>query len=179
MLAALIACPAELGPPGEGEGEGEGEGGGVVRLEVTPESLDLVVGEEITLVVVGREADGDTVDVSNQLQFSSENEAVATVDDAGNVSALSPGEGRLTAVFDRFTIGVSVRVTAPNPPTQLDYDDIRGLAGGPVLEIPATDVRGGAFTMRTRSGSRSQDWANWFTSERKIVGASRWTIPNS
>ncbi|MDP2342382.1 MAG: putative Ig domain-containing protein [Deltaproteobacteria bacterium] len=147
IVASLISCAGEIAPPGEGEGEGEGEAGGVVRLEVSPESLDLVVGEDALLVVVGKEADGDTVDVSNRLQFSSENEAVATVDDAGNVSALSPGEGRLTAVFDRFTIGVAVRVTAPNPPTQLDYDDVRGLAGGPVLEVPQTDVRGGTFTI--------------------------------
>jgi hypothetical protein len=147
LLASLfLACPSEVVTPGEGEGEGEGEGG-VVRLEVFPESLDLVVGEEVTLVVIGKEADGDQVDVSNRLEFSSENEAVATVDDAGNVSALSPGEGRLTAVFDRFTIGVPVRVTAPNPPTQLDYDDVTGLAGGPVQEVPTTDVRGGTYTI--------------------------------
>ena len=146
VFPLLSACAIEIDPPGEGEGEGE-PAGAVVRLEVDPELLELVVGESATIVVVGKQADGDSVDVSNQLTFASDHEDVATVDNGGNVQALRPGEAHLTAAFRKLSISVPVLVTIPTPPSQLSYDDISGLVGGAVNELPGTDFSGAAFVI--------------------------------
>ncbi len=146
-LAGCSSCIGEVAAPGKGEGEGEGGPGNVVRLEVTPESLEMVTGEQATLVVVGREADGDAVDVGNQLTFASDDDAVATVDDAGNVVAVGAGETRLVAAAGSLTIAVPVLVSAPQRPSQLDYDDIAAAAGQAIDEVPQTDARGALFTI--------------------------------
>jgi hypothetical protein len=144
----FVACePADVIAEGEGEGEGEGEVDDFVRLEVTPEALDLVVGETAQLSVSGVRADGTRVDVNARVDFDGQNDLVAIVDDTGAVSAVGAGETTIVATVADTTASVSVRVQAPEAPTTLDYDDIDGVAGLAVDELPSTDARGATFSV--------------------------------
>jgi hypothetical protein len=144
-LASCTSCDTPVGP-GEGEGEGE-DPDALVRLQASPESLDLVITERAELEVVGIDGEGDEVDVSNRLTFSSSNAAIVSVDNTGAVTALTAGEARIVASFDDLTTEIAVRVSAPQAPQQLEYEAIDAAAGEVITRTPTTDARGATFAI--------------------------------
>ena len=92
----------------------------VVSLTVEPHERRLVgVGSRQQLIVTARYTDGSTEDVTGKVQFSSNDEAVASVDSAGIVRAGAPGE---TAIMVR-TLGhaAAARVAVIKDPPMLHY----------------------------------------------------------
>lgn len=85
----------------------------VERLEVLPEGVRLEVGQTQDFIVRAHYSDGHTEDVTQWAKFASANEAVASVDETGEVSVIGHGEGAVTAWFaSRIVIS---RVTSPYP----------------------------------------------------------------
>jgi hypothetical protein len=147
LTPSCTSCDTTVGP-GEGEGEGEvSDPDALVRLRAEPESLDLVITEQTDLVVVGIDGEGDEVDVSNRLAFSSSDTAIVVVDNTGAVTAVAVGEARIVASFDDLSTEVAVRVSAPQAPQVLEYGAIDAAAGEVVSRTPTTDARGAAFSI--------------------------------
>ena len=71
----------------------------LVRLEVFPQNAALEVGDNQPLLVRAIYSDGREEDVTRWAQFSSTREAVARVDDAGNVAIVGNGQGAVVAWF--------------------------------------------------------------------------------
>ena len=85
----------------------------VERLEVLPESVRLKGGQTQDFIVRAHYSDGHTEDVTPWAKFTSANEAVARVDEAGQVSVIGHGEGAVSVWFaSRIVIS---RVTCPYP----------------------------------------------------------------
>ncbi len=148
--AGCSACAADVDAPGEGEGEGEGEVidvDDVVRLQATPESLRLLVGQQASVAVSGIDGKGDDVDIGNRLVFSSSDPAVVAVDALGQVNALIAGEVRITATVDSLSLDIPVLVLAPSAPQRLDYDDIDASAGEDIDVAADTDALGAVFSV--------------------------------
>lgn len=80
-------------------------------LEILPEQVTLRKGQVQPLIVRAQYSDGRVEDVTQWAKFTSANEAVATVDEAGVATVIGPGEGAVTAWFgSRIVIG---RITSP------------------------------------------------------------------
>jgi len=80
-------------------------------LEILPEQVTLKKGQVQPLIVRAQYSDGRVEDVTQWAKFTSANEAVATVDEAGVATVIGPGEGAVTAWFgSRIVIG---RITSP------------------------------------------------------------------
>jgi hypothetical protein len=140
--AAVGGCAAEITPElGEGEGE-RADPNALARLRATPESLRLVIGERTTLIVVGVDNEGDEVNVSNRVSFSSTDELVVAVDNTGSVTAQKVGEARIIASLGPLQVEVAVLVERPQAPGRLRYDDVAVAAGETFSRSPDTDARG-------------------------------------
>lgn len=81
------------------------------RLEILPESVRLSKGQSQPFIVRAAYDDGRLEDVTRWVKFSSANEAVVTVDEAGNATVIGPGEGAVSAWFGSRII--IARVTSP------------------------------------------------------------------
>lgn len=96
-LVALVGCGEDMiGPDGPPQ---------VEAVVVTPDSIRMAVGTQETLSVqVQTYGTSDTT-----VFWQSTNTVVATVDDSGVVTAITPGEARITATsrFDSMTSGSS------------------------------------------------------------------------
>jgi hypothetical protein len=90
-----------------------GEDPRVERVEVLPERVLLESGDQQRLLVRAHYSDGRTEDVTRWAKFSSANEAVATVDDAGSAQVIGFGEGAITAWFASRI--ATARITSPYP----------------------------------------------------------------
>ncbi len=77
-------------------------------------------GLEQQLIVLARYNDGSTRDVSDLAVFISNNDAVASVRNSGQVSATGPGSGFIMARFDQFTAGTSIVVRSGKAFPELD-----------------------------------------------------------
>lgn len=104
----------------------EGEGG-VVAIEVeTPELTILEVGEEVQVVARALDVNGAVLDVPLEWQASG---AAVTVDGAGLVSAVQPGEADVQAVSGSLP-------SAPVQFTVVARADTIIIAGDSVVTIP-------------------------------------------
>lgn len=83
------------------------------RVEVLPPQMLLRPGTRQPLVVRAHYSDGRMEDVTRWAKFTSANEAVAQVDEAGNVNVIGHGEGAVTVWFSS-QIAIA-RVTSPYP----------------------------------------------------------------
>ena len=83
----------------------------LTSLRILPERTMLKKGTQQPLLVQAEYSDGRIEDVTHWAKFTSANESVATIDDAGVVSVIGPGEGAVTAWFgSRIVVS---RITAP------------------------------------------------------------------
>lgn len=81
------------------------------QLQVFPELSVLGVGDPLPLSVVAHYSDGSVEEVTPWVKFTSTNEAVCRVTEAGRLEVVGPGEGAVTAWFSQ-QIAVA-RVSAP------------------------------------------------------------------
>lgn len=81
------------------------------RVEVLPNLATLQPGDRQQVLVQAHYSDGHTEDVTRWAKYTSANEAVASVDDHGELTVTGYGEGAITAWFASKV--VIARVTAP------------------------------------------------------------------
>ncbi|MCA9027000.1 MAG: DUF1553 domain-containing protein [Planctomycetaceae bacterium] len=89
----------------------------VVNIEISPERATQAVGDQREMSVTANFTDGNTRDVTRWVKWSSSNEAVATIDEAGTVTVIGPGEGAIVATYaSKLAIA---RITVPYPTQEL------------------------------------------------------------
>jgi plastocyanin len=97
---ATLLIVAGTGAACGGDG-GSGPGTSVLTtLEVTPATATLFTvapGNAVTLSVVAKDQDGQTMSGLGSPSFSSDNAAVASVNDVGTITAVAAGTARITA----------------------------------------------------------------------------------
>jgi plastocyanin len=88
------------GDGGSGTGPPPDETSVLTTVEVTPATATLFTvapGNTVTLAVVAKDQDGQTMAGLGSPTFSSDNGAIATVSDAGTITAVAAGSARITA----------------------------------------------------------------------------------
>src|SRR5262245_41409183 len=85
----------------------------LVRLEVSPAMALAATGDELPLDVRAQCSDGRDEDVTRWAKFSSADETVLQVSDAGQVKVMGPGDGSIIVWFSSQI--VLARVTSPYP----------------------------------------------------------------
>ena len=102
ILANWIA----QGAPGPKDGDAK-----LTSLAVSPPESRVRIGETLKITVRATFSDGQEKDVTRWAKFTSADETVASVDAAGNVAIVGPGEGAVTAWYSSRI--VIARVTSP------------------------------------------------------------------
>lgn len=106
ILAEWIAAGAP--PPREDDPR-------VDHLEIFPPQSLQRVGEQQQLLVTAHFTDGRRADVTPWVKWSSANEAVCGIDDAGRVMVVGPGEGAIVAWYSSQLAIARVTVPWTNP----------------------------------------------------------------
>src|SRR5262249_15535566 len=87
-----------------------------VSIEVFPKGVVFAAkGETQRVVVRAKYSDGSDRDVTRFAVFVGNNDASATVSDAGVITGTGPGEAVILARFDEFTEGTAVIVRPGSP----------------------------------------------------------------
>jgi hypothetical protein len=86
----------------------------VASLEVYPKHATLKPGSEQQLVVRAKYTDGTIRDVTRWVKYNSNNEGVATVDDAGRVKINGPGEAAITLWYSNGVLYSTMTSPYPN-----------------------------------------------------------------
>jgi TolB protein len=153
-LAVAMACSAsDLQVPQQGPKP-------VASVQVTSPSPELTVGEQMTLLAAPRSADGTLL--QRAVTWSSQNEQVATVDAAGKVTAVGPGQVTIVAVSESRigTASLLVRAVPPVPVAEvrLSVDDEVQLEwnGTAQLFAVALDAQGNELPGRVIQWSTSK-----------------------
>jgi hypothetical protein len=122
----------------------------VARVDIEPMKTGLVVGMTARLTAVARTADGNTrSDLA--VNWTSSNSEVATVDAAGVVTGIAPGQAKLTATAGSGSGAINVTVVKSN---------LSGLS----IETRSTSARTGDvvhFNVRARSGPADNYAVRW------------------
>ena len=113
----------------------------IARIDVSAPSAPLAAGATHLLTATPRNADGNPrTDIS--LAWTSENPSIASVDAAGMVHALKPGEAKIRAAGDGVTGETSIRVVK-NSVSSLEISPATaGAKTGDVLHFAAKDKKG-------------------------------------
>ncbi len=116
----------------------------VAGLNVTPVTVQLPAGTQTRLVAIATYSNGDTVDVSDLASWSSENTAVATVDDSldngGRVTAVGVGTTNVVASFRGAVDGAIVTVTSAEL-SRIEVDPATAtIAAGTTQQYTATAI---------------------------------------
>jgi len=125
-LFSRIATLLIVAATGTGCGDGSGPGGSVLTtLEVTPATGTLFTvapGNTVTLTVVAKDQDGQTIAGAGTPTFSSDNAAIASVSDGGTITAVAAGTARITASLTAggVTKTGTTTVTAQAAPANTD-----------------------------------------------------------
>ncbi|MNG92351.1 Bacterial Ig-like domain (group 2) [compost metagenome] len=80
-------------------------------LSISTPPLALAAGQSGQLAASGSYSDGSTINVTANVQWSSDNPAVATVSQTGLVTAVNPGIATITGTLDGQTATLSVTVS--------------------------------------------------------------------
>ncbi len=102
-------------------------------LEVYPSAAALAPGAEQQLLVRAKYSDGRVEDVTRWVKFTSTNEGVASVNDAGLVKMNGHGEAAITLWYASKVLYSRLSVPFPNAVSAADYSGFRG--GGFVDEL--------------------------------------------
>ena len=127
--------------------------GPVARIDIDSINTPLVVGATRKLVTTARGVEGNPrSDVS--ISWGSSNPSVASVDAAGMVMAIAPGEAKITGTSGTATGSVDVRVVKTN---------LSGLSIEPrTISARTGDVV--RFDVRAKSGQASNEAVRWTVS---------------
>ena len=108
-LAFLWAC-------GDDGGDLQGNNpSAVAQVTVSAPATTVAVGNDLQLVAVALDAEGDSLD-DRTVEWASANPAVATVSEAGMVTGLSAGEAEISATVETVTGTLAITVSADEPP---------------------------------------------------------------
>jgi hypothetical protein len=116
VIAEWIAAGAPKPDPNDPE---------VTSLEVYPRRAILQPGAEQQLVVRARYTNNRVEDVTRWVKFSSNNEGVATVDDAGRVKMTGRGEAAITLWYSSRVLYARVTVPFENTISDRDYSSFQ------------------------------------------------------
>jgi trimeric autotransporter adhesin len=122
----------------------------VATVTVAPTSLPLQVGQTGTLTATTRDASNNVL-TGRTIAWSSSNTNVATVSDAGVVTAVAPGSATITATSEGKSGTATVSVTAVPVASVVVSPSTVSLTTGGTQQITATprDAAGNALTGRT------------------------------
>ncbi|HKP29758.1 MAG TPA: Ig-like domain-containing protein [Gemmatimonadales bacterium] len=125
----------------------------VATVTVTPAQVSLMVGETGDLTVIARSEDDETL-TGRPVTFASDNPEIATVSDAGRVTAISAGLTVITATVEGKSGTANVSVDAL-PASQLDFQNQpgTGAAGSPIppVRVEVQNSQGGTVSEGTMS----------------------------
>lgn len=82
----------------------------VESIQLDPQTVTLPPTATQQLTVIGIEADGGVQDVTADSTYTSSDETVATVDENGIVTAVSPGTATITATYEGMTTTMTITV---------------------------------------------------------------------
>lgn len=161
LVAAAVGTMLALAACG---GDGGSEPG-ATTVTVLPNAPSLKIGETVTLVATPKDAGGNVIAVNGPITWSSSTPAVATVNDAGKVTAVAAGTTDVTATIAR--VSGSTRVTVLKPPVAR------------VDVVPATVTFGRSQTQQLTATMFAADNApladrtvTWTTSNTAVVTLS-------
>ncbi|MGG4552754.1 S-layer homology domain-containing protein [Paenibacillus humicus] len=83
------------------------------NLTIAPESVSLKPGDMQALNVIANYSDDTKAEVTAFASYSTSNESVATVNEAGVVSAAAEGISVITATYENVSVMVGVKITTP------------------------------------------------------------------
>jgi uncharacterized protein YjdB len=150
-MAIAVACSSsDLQAPQQGPVP-------VASVQVTSPSPMLVVGNQMTLVAALKSVEGEPL--QRAVTWSSQNEQIATVDGAGRVTAIAPGQVTIVATSETRTGRASIVVTAiPVAEVRLSVDEEVHLEwnGSAQLSAVALDAQGNVLSGRTVQWSTSK-----------------------
>jgi hypothetical protein len=143
-LAAVCLLPA-CGDDGEDLPTGPGP---VAVVTVEAPSTSIAVGQALQLTATTLDADGNVLE-DRAVEWTSADQAIATVSEAGLVTGEGPGDTEITATAEGISDGVTITVSSsappPPPPPGSGAPGLQEVAGGlafPVgLASPAEDDR--------------------------------------
>lgn len=98
----------------------------VQSIQVQTENLHLAVGQTGQLQIRCTPEDADD---AHEIAFVAEPEGIVAVDEAGCVTALSPGQARITVKSRRVQTGIVVCVVPETTKLRLSRENIRGYVG--------------------------------------------------
>lgn len=116
----------------------------VDHLDIFPSQSLQRVGERQQLLVTAQFSDGRRVDVTPWVKWSSANEAVCGIDDAGQVTVVGPGEGAIVAWYSsqlaiaRITVPWTNPQPLPESPPPRNFIDEHIDARLALLNLPAS-----------------------------------------
>ena len=113
-------------------------------LTITTPPVTLAAGQGSQLAASGSYSDGTTTDVTANVQWSSDNPAVATVDASGLVTGVAPGTATITGTLDGQSATLSVTVT-----------NATLNAGGLTITVPPMTLAAGLTGQLAASGTYS------------------------
>ncbi|HCH62117.1 MAG TPA: hypothetical protein DFR83_04885 [Deltaproteobacteria bacterium] len=117
------------------------------QLTVSPDNIQLVVGDAITLTAFGRFSDGASGELSAQVLWETDNPSVARISERGRVRAHGTGHAQLRASWgDQESAPVSVEVVEPETiePADLGLTALSGQIDDGRAHVTATIVNRGA-----------------------------------
>lgn len=117
----------------------------LAQLVVTPASVTFDIGAAVDLEVQGLDNDGNDVDIADRLSFTSDDDAIATVDDDGLVTAVAVGQVVVTARVGLIAREVPVEVVVAAPPEGLSYDSPIIVTAGEAMTPVAPTSTGGTI----------------------------------
>lgn len=131
-------------------------------LSITLPPLSLPAGLTGQLAASGSYSDGSTVDVTDEVSWSSSDPAVAIVDDSGQVTAVAPGSAVITGSLDGESDTLTVTVT-----------DAVLNAGGLSITTPPLNLAAGLSKQLAATGSYSDG------STVNVTSSVSWTSNNT
>ncbi len=140
-LLALAGFWANLACEGSSptENGGGGGGSGVVRIEISPPSGEVVEGQSMTFTCRGVDSNGGTRSIT--VEWRVESEVIASITQAGSVTGLSPGTTRVAAVYvggaAPLSATANLTVTPRQPASVTVTPDTREMVAGETAEFQA------------------------------------------
>lgn len=84
----------------------------VIRVDVLPPTATIGIGESETYTAIALTRDGDTFDVTDDVNWSSSNDGVATISASGIANGISGGSVTISAIFETITGTATLNVEA-------------------------------------------------------------------
>lgn len=140
---AAVLVVVEAGAAGCGGGGTGPDAPVLTTLEVTPAAATLFTvapGNTVTLAVVAKDQNGQTMAGAGTPSFSSDNAAIAAVGDDGTVTAVGAGTAGITA---SLTAGGVTTTGTTTVTAQVAPANVTVVAPGSVFQPGTVDVRAG------------------------------------